>query len=172
MSDEKFSDAWILGMVVSDGRPVADALVTLDYVVAQGQHVQLFSLRDLPVQSPHVKTNAKGGFVLSFHWDPTALGTTLDRPSYRLIANAPMGMTAQSYRTGTRSEGSLTAVVDLKPVASGRLPTFKSPTNVEGIVKDLKIVLKMCGLKFPNVVSLGRPSGDSYALLGAIQINV
>jgi hypothetical protein len=169
MSGEKFSEALILGMVVRDydDAPIADSLVTLDYVIAQGQRVQIFTTQDQPVQNPYVKTNAKGGFVLAFHWDPTALGTTMDMPRYRVIVNAPMG---NGYKQAAREEGSLTAVVDLKVVASGRIPSFKNPVNTEGVVKDLKIILKACGLKFPNLISVGRPSADSYALLGAVRI--
>jgi hypothetical protein len=169
MSGEKFSEALILGMVVKeyDDTPIADSLVTLDYVIAQGQRVQVFTSQDQPVQNPNVKTNARGGFILAFHWDPTALGTTMDMPRYRVIANAPLGY---GYKQATRQEGSFTAVVDFKAVASGRIPTFKYPVNTEGVVKDLKIILKACGMEFPKLISLGRPSGDSYALLGAVRI--
>lgn len=175
MGELKFSNALIIGQVVDETseRPIANTIVGLDSVMAQGQRVQLFNAHDQPVQNLNDRTGTHGVFILPFHWDPTALGSTLDMPTYRLNISLPLDGRAIDYRRATRREGRLAAVVSLREVGSGRIPAFKSPTTIENIMKDLKLVLKAKGWKFPNMfLSPGRPSGDYYELIGAIRIAV
>jgi hypothetical protein len=175
MGGEKLSNGVILGQVVSelDDAAIANAIVGLDYVTAQGRRVQLFNAQDVPIQNLNDRTNSHGGFALFFHWDPTTLGTTMDMPSYKLNINLPTDKMSIDFRPAIPRQGRLAAVVSLREVGSGRIPSFKNPTNTENIVKDLKLVLKVYGVKFPNMfLSFGRPSGDYYELIGAIKIAV
>lgn len=175
MDGEKFSNAVILGQVVGgvNDSGIANAIVGLNYVMAQGQRIQLYNSQDNPIQNLNERTNSNGGFALFFRWDPTGLGTTMDMPSYKLNINLPLDKAGVDFRRAIAREGRLAGVVSLREVGSGRIPSFKNPTNTENIVKDLKLVLKACGWKFPNMfLSVGRPSGDSYELVGAIRVAV
>jgi hypothetical protein len=170
-----FSNGVIVGQVV--GGPVdsgiPDAIVSLDYIMAQGQRVQIFNLHDQPMQTLNDRTNKKGVFALFFRWDPTGLGVTLDMPIYKLKINLPMATGVADYKRAISQDGPLVGVVSLREVASGRIPSFKSPTSVEGILKDLKLVLKVYGWKFPNMFLAGaKPSGDYYELLGVARVAV
>src|SRR6516225_7509011 len=121
MGELKFSNALIIGQVVDETseRPIANTIVGLDSVMAQGQRVQLFNAHDQPVQNLNDRTGTHGVFILPFHWDPTALGSTLDMPTYRLNISLPLDGRAIDYRRATRREGRLAAVVSLREVGSG-----------------------------------------------------
>ena len=170
-----FSNGAIVGQVVNSGlnSGIPDAIVALDYIMAQGQRVQIFNVHDQPMQNLNERTNKKGVFALCFRWDPTGLGRTLDMPVYRLKISVPMTRPAIDYKRAVSQDGPLAAVVSLREVASGRIPSFKSPTSVEGILKDLKLILKVFDWKFPNMFLAGaKPTGDYYELIGAARVEV
>jgi hypothetical protein len=169
---DKYSNGAIVGLVLDDGAqtPIADALVSVDVISAGNGRVTLFNDHDVAIQNLNVRTNKQGGFALVFRWDPTTLGSTLDLPRYKININRPLGGQATELARAVSREGELFPVVSLREVGSGRIPSFKTPNSIENIVKDLKTILKVYGWKFPNMfVGLGRPSGDSYELIGAIR---
>jgi len=170
-----FSNAAIVGRIVGGALDtgIPDAIVTLDYIMAQGQRVQIFNLLEQPMQNLNDRTNKEGWFALFFRWDPTGLGRTLDMPAYRLRVNLPTTRAAIDYNRAFSRDGRLAAVVSLREVSSGRIPSFKSPTSVEGILKDLKLILKVAKWNFPNMfLAPSKPSGDYYELLGVMLIAV
>jgi len=171
----QFSNAAILGQIVGGAfdAGIANAIVALDYVMAQGQRVQLFNSNDQPIQNLNDRTNKAGGFALFFRWDPTALGRTMDMPGYRLKISLPSNMTGVDYSRAISRDGRMAGVVSLREVGSGRIPSFKNPVTAENILKDLKLILKASEWKFPNMFLAGvRPSGDYYELIGVIRVAV
>jgi hypothetical protein len=169
---DKYGNAIILGQVLDGAAqtPISDALITLNSVLStSGLPIQIFNEHSHPVQNPNVRTNKQGGFLLSFCYDPTVL-TTYDNPSYRLTVNEPSG---SGYRQGVLCNGDFSVVVSLSDVGTGRIPSFKFPDTGENVLKDLKILLKLKGWKFPNMfLAASRPTPDTYALLGAIRIGL
>jgi hypothetical protein len=164
-----FSNGLIIGQVVGGDRdtPIANAIVGLQSVTNAGAYtqVQLFNSTDNPVYNLNDRTNRTGGFALFFRWDNTALGT-LDMPKYRLKVSVPLDRRGNNYAESISREGIFAAVVSLRAVGEGRIPSFKWPNTAVNVLKDIKIVLKAYEWKFPNMFLAG--ASGSNLTLGAL----
>jgi hypothetical protein len=185
------NSGYILGIVRETGRPVAGALIGLDWIRGGENQLITYSpdadstmdrLRSMrrgfgsdmppPAGNLHTQTNSDGAFLLSFQWWGGQIGTAIDalRCQIFVLIEERTGQTVTMRNRG-RFRAPMITTVSLSQVSSGLIPNPTQAADRLAMGVDFYTVLR--GIRRPMIgLTIAPPSPDMYALVAGFRINL
>ncbi|APR77092.1 Hypothetical protein A7982_02439 [Minicystis rosea] len=181
----------ILGMVRHAGRPVADALIGLDWVRGGNGPLTLYGpdadstsdrLRSLrrglstetapPAVNLNTTTSSGGAFILSFQWWGGDIGVAIDALRCQIfVLVEERTATRVTMRLRGRYTRPMITSVSLSQVSSGLISNPTQLGDQIGMGVDVYTVLRE--IRRPMIgLTVAPPSPDMYALLAGFEINL